>query len=253
MRWDAWRDDPDHAGVLVDFDGTLSAIVREPEAARLLPGAADVLAKLADRLAVVAMVSGRPAAFLASTIPVPKVERWGSYGLDHVTPAGAVEVDPEAARWRPQVADAVGEARATAPAGVGVEDKGTSVTLHHRTAPEHAGWVHDFAAAMSARTGLVVYDAKKSVELRPPLDVDKGTVVTRLVRDHSLRAACYVGDDLGDMSAFHALDEVEVAVRVAVRSDESPRALLDAADVVVDGPPGALALLRQIYEETAAS
>ncbi|MHB8465529.1 MAG: trehalose-phosphatase [Acidimicrobiales bacterium] len=246
MRWDAWRDDPDHAGVIVDFDGTLAAIVRHPEQARPLPGALDVLASLAARYAVVAVVSGRPAAFLARAIDVPGVERWGTYGLDRVGPDGGVELDAAAEPWRPQVAAVVRAATAAAPDGVGVEDKGASVTLHFRNAPGHQDWVEGFAAEQAERTGLAVYAARASVELRPPLDVDKGTVVTRLVRERALRAACFVGDDHGDLAAFRALDAVEIGVRVAVRSDEAPPELLDAADVIVDGPDGALDLLRSL-------
>ena len=247
-RFGPWRDEPDGAGVLLDFDGTLADIVEDPEAARLVHGAEPVLARLARRYRLVAMISGRPAGFLAHAVDVPGVERWGSYGLDRVAPGGHVVVDPAAAEWREQVASVVEAANAARPDGVTVEDKGTSVTLHVRRAPQHAAWVHAFAAQQADRTGLAVYDAKMSVELRPPLAVDKGTVVARLIEGASLRAACFVGDDLGDLSAFRALDAAAVAVRVAVRSAESPRALLEAADVVVDGPSGALALLAQLAD-----
>lgn len=65
-----------------------------------------------------------------------------------------------------------------------------------------------------------------------------------------MRAACYLGDDLGDLTAFRALDELAAGaaatVKVAIRSDEAPRDLLDAADVTVDDPAGAARLLRSL-------
>jgi trehalose 6-phosphate phosphatase len=236
---------PDSAAVLLDFDGTLASIVDDPEEARPLPGVAAVLGDLASRYRLVAVVSGRPGSFLAAHLDVPGVDRWGAYGLEHVV-EGGVEVVPEAVAWQPRVSDAVARARATAPAGVGVEDKGVTVTIHYRADPAREGWVRRFAAAVADETGLSVHDAKMSVELRPPLAIDKGTVVARLVAEAGVGWACYIGDDIGDLDAFRALDAVPAAVRVAVRSAETPAALLAAADEIVDGPGGALALLRSL-------
>jgi trehalose 6-phosphate phosphatase len=240
-----WLEDPPGSAVLLDFDGTLAPIVADPASARPIPGALDVLGALVARYRLVAVVSGRPAAFLAAHLPVPGLERWGSYGLERVV-EGGVESVAEAEAWRPVVAGVVARARDVAPAGVGIEDKGTSVTLHVRTSPEDGGWVRAFAEAEAASTGLVVHDARMSVELRPPLEVDKGTVVRGLVTRTGVSAACYAGDDLGDVSAFRALDGVGIGLRVAVRSDESPPELLAAADLVVEGPRGVLELLRAL-------
>jgi trehalose 6-phosphate phosphatase len=238
-----WLEHPSSSAVLLDFDGTLASIVTDPGAARPVAGAVDALAALVARYPLVGVVSGRPAAFLAVHLPVAGLERWGSYGLERVVDGGVERTD-EAERWRPVVAAVVARARASAPAGVGVEDKGVSVTLHVRTAPSHGGWVRAFAEAEAASTGLAVHDARMSVELRPPLPVDKGTVVARLVASTGVSAACFVGDDLGDLSAFRALDGVPIGLRVAVRSEETPPEVLRAADVVVDGPQGVLELLR---------
>ncbi len=243
---EAWVSNPSRAGVLVDFDGTLAPIVDDPAEARALAGGPEALAALADRYRLVAVVSGRPAAFLAGHLDVPRLERWGSYGLEHVLANGTVEVAPEAEPWRAVVETVVHRALRQAPPGVGVEDKGISVTLHVRSAPEQARWARHFAGAEQARTGLAVHDARMSIELRPPLSVDKGTIVRRLVERAGVDAACFIGDDRGDLAAFGALDDVPRALRVAVRSDESPPELLAAADLVVDGPEGVLDLLRAL-------
>jgi trehalose 6-phosphate phosphatase len=232
--------------VFVDFDGTLSPIVADAASASLLPGAVDALAALASLYAVVAVVSGRPAGFLASRVPVPGVERWGAYGLESVTPSGAVMIDPAAEAWRPAVAAAVVSARAAAPPGVVVEDKGIAVTLHYRSLPSAREWAVGFALSESARSGLSVHEARMSVELRPPVHMDKGVVIARATSAYGLAAACAIGDDLGDLPAFRALDDVDHPLRVAVGSAEAPAALLEAADLVVDGPPGVLALLKEL-------
>ncbi|HZU72510.1 MAG TPA: trehalose-phosphatase [Acidimicrobiales bacterium] len=242
--------------MVTDFDGTLAPIVPVPEDARPLPGAADVLVDLAASYARVAVVSGRPAAFLARHLGLygegagapANLSVSGIYGLEALGPDGSVEVVAEAEAWRSAVEAATAEARASSPAGAGVEPKGLSVTLHWRTAPAAEGWAADFVATAGSRWGLVAHPARMSVELRPPLAIDKGTVVERLTA--GFEAACFLGDDRGDLPAFAALDRLgrggALVVKVGVRSPEAPPELLGAADLVVDGPEGALELLRRL-------
>ena len=233
------------AGVLLDFDGTLAPIVLDPSLARPLPGSLTVLRALVLRFRLVAVVSGRPARFLAEHLPVPGLMRLGSYGLERVTPGG-VETASDAAPWRPVLAEVADLARREAPPGAGVEEKGLSVTLHHREAPETEGWARAFADRQASARGLVVHGARRSVELRPPVAVDKGTTAGALIAEAGLEAAGACGDDAGDLPAFAAVARLPRFVRVAVRSDEAPPELLAAADVVVDGPEGLLAVLRYL-------
>ena len=122
------------------------------------------------------------------------------------------------------------------------------MTLHFRKAQEAEAVIRDWGARCSERTGLDVRSAKMSLELHPPVDVDKGTIVT--ARSAGCTAACYVGDDVGDLPAFTALDALRAegvdAVKVAVRTPESSPTLMAQADVEVDGPPGVLAFLRRL-------
>jgi trehalose 6-phosphate phosphatase len=242
-RFGAWRRHPERAGVLVDLDGTLAQIVVDPLAARPLPGAREVLAALAARYGVVAVVSGRPVSFLADHLNVTRVLLSGLYGLE-TWRDGTVVVHPEAERWRASVAAVADRAEAELPAGVGVERKGLSVTFHVRTVAELDATVREWAERAARGAGLVAYRARRSYELRPPVEADKGTVVAQLAA--GLSAVCFFGDDRGDLPAFAALDALDRSVsrvRVAVASDEAPPELLAAADVIVDGPVAALELL----------
>jgi trehalose 6-phosphate phosphatase len=244
----ALRADPARAGVFVDFDGTLSPIVVDPDSARPLPGAVDLLVALSGRLGRLAVVSGRPVAFLARHLP-PEVDVVGLYGLESRRDGELVE-HPDAAAWRTVIDEAVVAAVEALPTGVEVEHKGLSLTLHTRAHPDLAGDAAAWAAQAGARTGLEPRSAKHSVELHPPVPVDKGTVVDELAA--GLAAVAYLGDDAGDLSAFAALDRFAAAggtaVRVAVTSDEVPEELLDAADVRVEGPEGCLGLLATLLE-----
>jgi trehalose 6-phosphate phosphatase len=242
------RAEPDKAGVITDFDGTLSPIVPDPAAARPLPGAPRVLARLGVRYGRVAVVSGRPAAFLLDRLGLlAGVRLVGLYGLEWAQGATVVE-HPDAAGWRSVIAAAVREAEVAAPQGVTVEPKGLSVTLHVREVPQQGDWALQWAQAAAQRHGLAIHPARKSVELRPPVPVNKGSVVEELLG--GMDAGCFIGDDLGDLPAFDALDRLSerglAAVRVAVRSPEAPAELLRRADLVLDGPTGALGLLEDL-------
>lgn len=235
---------PGRAGIFTDFDGTLAPIVEDPAAAVPLAGAVGVLHRLAARYAVVGVVSGRPVDYLVSRVGE---ELWlsGLYGLETLD-RGRRVTSAEADRWRPVVDDAV--ARAAGSFGAVVEHKGMSLTVHFRTSPEAGPAVRAWAEEESDRSGLVVRSAKASVELHPPVRADKGTVVEGAAA--GLGAVLFLGDDVGDLPAFDALDRLAAAgvhtVKVAVSTEEAPAAMLERADLVVDGPEGALEVLERL-------
>jgi trehalose 6-phosphate phosphatase len=242
------RERPERAGVFFDFDGTLSAIVIDANEAEPLPGVADALGALAGRFRRVGVVSGRPAAFLIAHLGGRGIALSGLYGLEHVGPADEIVVDDEVERWRPIVSEAADRAEAGGWPPERVERKGLSVTVHYRGQPEREPAARAWAESESARTGLKVLEAKQSYELQPPVAADKGTALAEMAR--GLDAVCFVGDDVGDLPAFDALDQMArdgaAVVRVAVASDEVPPELLSRADLVVEGPEGALDLLRSL-------
>ena len=251
------RHQPAASAVLTDFDGTLAPILADPARARPLPGAAAVLVRLARRFRTVAVVSGRPAAFLLDRVGAAvrdapaNLRLVGLYGLQWVE-QGAIFQDPAVDPWLPAVAAAADAADAAAPAGVGVERKGIALALHWRTRPDAADWAVDFGHRWAAERGLHLQPGRMSLELRPPLPADKGAVVERLAAGAA--AACFLGDDAGDLAAFAALaeraarGELAAAVRVAVSGAEAPAPLLEAADLVLEGPHAALGFLEELAE-----
>ncbi len=234
------------SGVFTDFDGTLSEIVDEPSQAAPLAGVAEALGQLADRFGRVAVLSGRPVDFLVPWFP-PQVLLSGLYGLELVINGQRLD-HPLGGVWREVVDDVVTQSQARGPEGMRVEPKGLSLTLHYRGRPERRADVARWAEQQAARSGLHLRPARQSYELHPPIDVDKGTSLLELADD--LSAACFLGDDLGDLPAFDALDQLGArgvsTLRVGVRSAEVAPELVDRADLVVEGPAGALALLQAL-------
>lgn len=234
------------SGVFFDYDGTLSPIVDDPAAARPLDGVPEALESLVGRYGVVGVLSGRPVEFLQPLLPAGMVIS-GLYGLE-VVRNGTRADHPFAGAWREAIDDVARCSVSLGPPGMLVESKGLSLTLHYRTHPELAEAVEEWATSQAVRSGLVVRPARMSIELHPPISVDKGTALEKLVDD--LDAVCYVGDDQGDLPAFDALDRLARAgrhtLRVAVVSDEVPADLLARADLVLDGPEGVLGFLRDL-------
>jgi trehalose 6-phosphate phosphatase len=247
----------DRTALCLDFDGTLAPIVDDPEAAVPLPGTPELLGRLAGRFAAVALVSGRPAAWLADRAAAPGVRYLGLYGLEEIVD-GRVVVAPEAERVRPAVRAALeelGADPAVVAAGAYIEDKGLSVGVHLRRVADpgsSAGPVEAAARATAARHGLRVEPGRLVWELRPAVGFDKGDAVRRVVTEAGAQAVVMAGDDRGDLVAFRAVEELAASglagLRVAVRSAESPPELLELADLVVEGPEGLRALLERWAE-----
>ena len=226
---------PDQSALLFDFDGTLAPIVDHPEAAAPIAGSVELLDRLAQRFRRVAVVSGRPAAFLDPLIP-RSVHLSALYGLEFRLD-GVIVHHEDADRWRPVVDDVV-RTSSGLPATVVLEHKGLSLTAHFRTDPAAEPQVRAWAESVAAATGLVPREAKASIELHPPIDADKGTATLTLAE--GCATVAFVGDDLGDLPAFQALDALRDEgvdiIKVASGGRELPGEIAAAADLVVDGP-----------------
>jgi trehalose 6-phosphate phosphatase len=239
---DRFRRSP-RRGVFLDFDGTLSVIVARPEDAKPFPQIRAVLGELARRNALVAVVSGRKADDVRALVDVPGVEVFGQYGIEDpwLTEGQEEELRLEVEKLAAQVE------------GAWVEDKGASLAVHYRAAPDPAaaeGLLRRPLGAIAEARNLVVLAGKMVMELAPADTPGKGAVILREARARRLSGCLFAGDDQADLTAFAALDELRArgtaTVKVAVRSEETPRELMDAADLVVERPGGLLELLSRL-------
>lgn len=239
---------PPRAALVLDFDGVLAPISADPAASTLDLATADALARLATRLGVVAVLSGRPLSFLQERADVAGLALHGSYGVQWSGPDGE-HVLAEVAAWQPAIdtATAALHARFDDAEGVHVEDKGIGVAVHWRRAPDRAAAaerVAEVTADLAGSTGLGAEPGKMVIELRPPLGEDKGTALHRIAGQ--LAFVAYLGDDLGDLPAMAAARALGgCAVAVAHGAETDPR-LLAAADVVLDGTAEVAAWLSEL-------
>jgi len=248
------RVDPAHAAILLDVDGTLAPIVREPGDAAVPALTLSHLTALAERYRLVACISGRRACDARRIVALPSITYVGNHGAEVLRPGtDEVEVDPGVARWTARVRDFAARALTAERAALGVraEDKASIAAFHWRGAGDEdaaRAAVRQIAADAEAQ-GLGVHWGRKVLEVRAPVEVNKGLAVERLLHDSGLRAALYVGDDRTDVDAFDALHRLEAAgelervLCVGVREDETPAEIEEQADLLVDGTQGVSALL----------
>jgi trehalose 6-phosphate phosphatase len=192
-----------------------------------------LLRDLAARYALVACVSGRPEEDARRVVGVDGLVYVGEHGLG---------LDPQAAEWRGRLDELVAAVEWPP------ERKQFSVAFHYRTAEDEQAAVVELTrvAERAAALGLRTRWGRKVLEVLPPVDGGKGTAVRALLQERGLRRALYAGDDSTDLEAFRGLDGLELAVRVAVVSDEAPSELAHAADLVVEGTQALVDLLRQL-------
>lgn len=236
-----------HGALCIDFDGTLAPIVADPEAARPFAGAVDLLERLARTWAGVALVSGRPAAYLAEHAPAHGVRFIGLYGLQELLDGESI-VDERLRAAKSRVvaaAEALREDADVRACDAYLEDKEYAVGIHLRRVAEPERWIAAMDATarrIASEYDLEVVPGKLVWELRPTVHGDKGDAVRRVVRECGARAVVTIGDDVGDLPAFAAAADLRASghetLRVGVRSDDVPVEVLAASDLVVDGPLG---------------
>jgi len=240
---------PSSAAVFCDIDGVLAPIVGRAEDAQVRQETALLLSRLARRYGRVACVSGRSATEARRLVGVGGIAYAGSHGAELLEPgAASPRINPAFKSWEGRVKQFVADRDNPdlRRLRVRIEDKGPIVALHWRGAPDEEAAlarVKELAGEAEA-AGLAIHWGRKVLELRPPVPFDKGQAVRDLVGLSPVRTALFGGDDVTDLDAFDALDALvegdglETAVRVGVRSEEGPAAIVERADLVVDGVDG---------------
>ncbi len=236
---------PETSAILLDVDGTLAPIVAHPDLTRVPSRTLEIVEDLAERYALVACVSGRQTREVARLVPVAGVQYIGNHGFERLV-GDTLQWAEGAADWVPIVAStcqAIGPIAAEV--GAWVEDKGATLSIHLREAPDvelaRAVLVERAVPVLTA-AGLRWRFGRMTLEAQPPISADKGTAIAALLADYPVvERSLYAGDDLTDLDGFRAAD-----VAIAVQSNEAPEELLAAADLVVNGVEGLATLLMEL-------
>ena len=249
--------DPARSAILLDVDGVLAPIVQHPDDAHMPETTRRPLIEVAKRYGVVACVSGRRASDARRIVSLGSIAYLGSHGSEVLHP-GSIEpeMDRELQAWTRRVQQFAQESfdERLRRLRVRLEDKEAIAGLHWRGVPDEEGALAavEEVAEQAEQAGFVSHWGRKVLEIRPPVRIDKGAGIVSLLKDTDLAAAVYVGDDVTDLDAFRGLTELrelgrlDYALRVGVHSDESPSALAEEADTLVEGPEGVRDLPRAL-------
>jgi trehalose 6-phosphate phosphatase len=211
----------------LDVDGTLLEIAAAPEAVQVPPGLVRDLQRLQHATnGALALLSGRRIADLDRLFQPLKLAAAGVHGLERrradeivesATPVGAVAALRE---LQPSLAEFVAEHP-----GLRLEDKGVSLALHYRQAPEFESAVHNFAERIAAPYAdhLRLLPGKMVIELKPH-GADKGRAIAEFMAEPPFagRRPVFIGDDVTDEDGFLAVNALGgLSLRVG---DERPSA-----------------------------
>lgn len=245
--------DPEQILLGLDFDGTLAHVVDDPTRAFAHPDSVAAVARLGHVLGQVAIVTGRPvdqALTLSGFRGLRGLERLvicGQYGAERWDAEADVLERPDRPDSVERLATMLPDWLADHDAGhVRVEDKGLAVAIHTRGIdPDLIHRLDVPLRALAAELDLDVEPGRQVLELRGHA-TDKGVALRGLVDQTGLRRVVYVGDDLGDLPAFEAVDQLRVdggeGLLVASASGEQD-ALVARSDLVLPGPDGVAAWL----------
>jgi trehalose 6-phosphate phosphatase len=252
-------DDPSSSAVFCDIDGTLAPIVERADEARVREDISVLLGRLGRRYRCVACISGRSAAEARRLVGVGSISYVGSHGAELLEPgSNTPRLLPAFKSWEERVRRFAAEhdTPELRRLRVRIEDKGPIYAFHWRGVPDEdeARTQLEGLAQEAETAGFATHWGRKVLEVRPPVPVDKGQAVRDLVVRSRSTAALYGGDDATDLDAFDALDslvasgDLDAAVRVGVRSDEGPAAIVERADVVVEEVGGFVQVLEALAE-----
>jgi trehalose 6-phosphate phosphatase len=246
--------------VALDFDGTLSPIVEDPASATIHPDAPTALGDLAPHVRAVVVITGRPARqvvelghleALADGLPTEAhlavmgqygQERWDSNSREFTSPA-----PPEGLlTFREELPRLLAEQDAD---DALVEEKGLAIAVHTRQLPDPKAAFARLAVSLAdavERHDLHLEPGRLVLEVRSA-GMHKGIALREALETYEGTGVVFVGDDLGDLKAFQAVEDLREhglpSLLVCSSSDEQ-EALAELADVVVEGPPGVVDLLE---------
>ena len=224
--------------IFTDIDGSIAAIAANPDAVKISPAMRQALGQLARSMHVVAL-TGRDAANAQRLLGLTSIVYAGNHGVE-VWEKGQITFPPEARPLTRQVhalsrasKGPISEIR-----GVSIEDKGFSITYHYRNAPnprEARRQILEYLSKASEARGMPIREGKMVVEVRLPIELDKGVAMQRFISERGIKSAIVIGDDLTDVDSFKMLarlrsEGVVHGIAIAVLASHTPEELTQLAD-----------------------
>lgn len=252
-------DEPGATIIFLDLDGTIVPIMHRPEDVVLAPAMGRLIRTLAHKYLAVAIVSGRPATEAKRIAGNSEIAIIGNHGFETLLPGHASMVCDEAQPHVPDVRELVKYLKSLLPAvdlGITVDDKTATASIHYRRSgdPERAlDFIRGKIYPLIEKLGLEAREGRMVVDVRPPVAIDKGVAVGRLMDRLNATKALYAGDDTTDVDALKELrrrrKKQVVVVGIGVISAEMPSELPRYSDLMVERVSGVETVLQILAGE----
>ncbi len=224
-------------GLITDVDGTISEIAPSPQEARVSSACREHLTDLTGKLELVAAISGRPVLEVREMVGIEGMVYIGNHGLERWQ-NGTVEFADGVQGYPAKVVAVTEElGNLLAIEGLTFENKGVALAIHYRLCPDRERarqTILSILETSALANQFRALEGKMVVELRPPLEVNKGTAVKDLVERYRLRGGIYMGDDTGDIDAFRVMQQKGFS-SFCVIADETPCDVVREAEFLVNG------------------
>jgi len=224
-------------GLMVDIDGTISPIAPAPAVASVSPRCHEALSVLSERLPLTAIVTGRDIHDARRMIDLPRLIYIGNHGLEEWRDGQSI-ILPQAARFAHRIPDALRRVESQVHIdGMIFENKGVTASIHYRLTPDPIAARNQVMTALEPLADifdLKVTEGEMVIEIKPPIDYDKGDAVERLANTHNLTGVIFLGDDKPDVGAFQAVRRMRESglpgLAIVVTRDETPEEVTSEAD-----------------------
>ena len=226
--------------LFLDYDGTLSPIVNDPDAALLSEKNRNLLVKLAQMMPV-AVISGRDHKDLRSKVEIANLYYAGSHGFE-ITGPDNLKMTHESEKEITPALDAAEQAlkeNLNSILGVKVERKKYAIAVHYRNADEKdVPFINESVdKVIKGQKNLKKGTGKKIVELKPALNWHKGYAVKWLLEQMNWNTVnhlpIFIGDDITDEDALETVRASGIGILVGVHGEKtSANYKLDDTDEV---------------------
>ena len=234
--------------ILLDFDGTLCPLVSHPMLSKIPPDTQRILQKLNEKTtAYIAIISGRQVDELMDKVGINNITYSGSHGnvirftegFQHISYSGSHGnvirftkgfqyenmPDPSLQMIKNKLEDEL--LRRESFAGVWVEDKGYTLTVHFNQAEkpdkelerQTIQFLDDIARVLEKQ--FTIMPGHLTVEVKGQGSKNKGFAVSKIIKEWLFWGnitenfgAIYIGDDTTDEDAFKILKDDGITIRV---------------------------------------
>jgi len=202
----------------LDVDGTLIDIAETPDAVHVDATLLDLIARLyKESGGAMALVSGRSISDLEKLLGATHLPLAGQHGLERRDAAGRLWMHAAPPAAKCSIKAALAPVLAQHP-GLMLEDKGLTIALHYRQAPQLEYFAQRLMKqlAKDANAGLEVQQGKCVAEIKPS-GIDKGTAVAEYLAEAPFmgRRAVFIGDDLNDEHGFAEVNRLDgISIKV---------------------------------------